>query len=66
MQAVLRSISSHDLLAVAALGDDRVRRQIEHGLDLRAANALVSRILTDGRKGDGSPVHRPAEAPVAA
>ncbi|HUU91031.1 MAG TPA: hypothetical protein VM238_07460 [Phycisphaerae bacterium] len=66
MQAVLRSISAQGLLAVAALGGDGSRRQIEHELDLRATNALVSRILTGVRKGDGSAACRSAEAPVAA
>lgn len=66
MQTVLRGISAHDLLAVAALGGDGIRRQIEHELDLRVANALVGRVLTDAKKADASAVRRPAEAPVAA
>lgn len=66
MRAILRDIPAHDLLAVAALGGDAVRRQVQHELDLRAAGALVSRILSGTRNGDRPAARRSAEAPVAA
>jgi len=66
MQAVLRSISSHDLLALAALGGEAGRDRVEHELDRRAAGALISRILRGAKKVDGLAVCRSAEAPVAA
>jgi len=66
MRAVLRTMASQDLLAVAALGDAGVRQEVEHELDVRAANALVRRLLTDAATADRSAVRQSAEAPVAA
>ncbi|KPJ74807.1 MAG: hypothetical protein AMK72_03685 [Planctomycetes bacterium SM23_25] len=66
MRVMFRSISSHDMLAVAALGGGVVCRQVEHELDLRATNALVSRILKEAKRADGPAGRRSAESPVAA
>ncbi len=66
MRAILRDIPAHDLLAVAALGGDAVRRQVQHELDLWAVGTLVSRILNDAGKADGQAARRSADAPVAA
>jgi hypothetical protein len=66
MQAILRAISSHDLLAVAVLGGEAVSSRVEHELDLRAAGMLVSRILKDAGKADGQAARQFADAPVAA
>ena len=66
MQAILRDISSHDLLAVAVLGGEAVRSRVEHELDLRAADTFVGRILEDAVKADGQAARRAADVPVAA
>ena len=66
MQAILRDISSHDLLAVAVLGGEAGRSRVEHELDLRAAGTFVGRILKDAVKTDRQVARRSADAPVAA
>ena len=61
MRASLKGIGSHELLAVAVIGGEAAHRQVEHELDLRAAGALVSRIVGGAEKAD-----RPASRRTAA
>lgn len=66
MRALLRGFSSDDLLALAAMGGSGVCDAVEHELEQRAANGLVSRILRNARIAGRPAVRRPSGAYVAA
>lgn len=66
MQAFLRSIPSDDLFAVAVLGGEPIRDQVEHELDRRATAAMVGRILNDAKRVDALAARESAGAPAAA
>ena len=63
MQASLKRSNSLGLLALAAIGGDRVLSAVESELDRRAGLALVRRVLAAGRPSGRRPAARCSARP---